>query len=65
MKILKIILCWLLIAVFSNNLAFAENLKVGSRGAEVKKMQNALISRGYNVGKFKADGVLGVPNKRI
>lgn len=59
MKILKIILCWLLIAVFSNNLAFAENLKIGSKGAEVKKMQNALISRGYNVGRFQADGIFG------
>lgn len=63
MKMLKIILCWLLIAVFSNNLAFAENLKVGSRGAEVKKMQNALISKGYSVGKFKAYGVLGKSTK--
>ena len=63
MKILKIILCWLLITVFSSNLAFAENLKMGSKGAEVKKMQNALISKGYSVGKFKADGVFGKSTK--
>lgn len=35
------------------------NLSIGSSGEEVKKLQNALISAGYNVGSTGADGVFG------
>lgn len=35
------------------------NLRIGSSGDEVKKLQNALISAGYNVGSTGADGVFG------
>ncbi len=37
------------------------NLKTGSSGPEVRKLQQALIKDGYDVGNTKADGVLG-PN---
>lgn len=35
------------------------NLKYGSKGDEVKKLQETLISAGYDVGKAGADGILG------
>ena len=35
------------------------NLSIGSKGEEVKKLQNALISAGYSVGNTGADGVFG------
>lgn len=35
------------------------NLKYGSTGDDVVKLQNALIEAGYNVGSTKADGVFG------
>lgn len=35
------------------------NLKQGSSGSDVKKMQQALIDAGYNVGSTGADGVFG------
>ena len=35
------------------------NLKNGSSGSEVKKLQETLISKGYDVGSTGADGVLG------
>ena len=35
------------------------NLKQGMSGSEVEKLQNALISKGYDVGKTGADGVFG------
>ena len=35
------------------------NLKYGSSGDDVKKLQEALIGAGYDVGKTGADGVLG------
>ena len=35
------------------------NLKYGSSGEEVKKLQNALIDAGYDVGSTGADGVFG------
>lgn len=37
----------------------ATNLKQGSSGSEVKKMQEALIEAGYDVGGTGADGVFG------
>lgn len=37
----------------------ANNLKYGSSGDDVKKLQNALVSAGYDVGKSGADGVYG------
>ena len=39
----------------------AVNLKTGSSGSDVKKLQQELINAGYNVGKAGADGVYG-PN---
>lgn len=44
-----------------SNIAFAENLKMGSKGGEVKKAQEKLISRGYNVGR--PDGIFGKNTK--
>ena len=35
------------------------NLKVGSTGDDVKKLQETLIEKGYDVGGTKADGVFG------
>lgn len=35
------------------------NLKFGSTGSEVEKLQNALIEAGYDVGSTKADGIFG------
>jgi hypothetical protein len=35
------------------------NLKTGSSGSDVKKLQNALVAAGYDVGKTGADGVYG------
>ena len=35
------------------------NLKQGSSGTEVEKLQNALIEKGYDVGSTGADGVFG------
>ena len=35
------------------------NLKYGSSGDDVKKLQEALVGAGYDVGKTGADGVLG------
>ena len=35
------------------------NLKVGSSGSDVEKLQQALIKAGYNVGNTGADGVYG------
>ena len=35
------------------------NLKKGSTGSDVKKLQETLIEKGYNVGGTGADGVLG------
>lgn len=35
------------------------NLKVGSSGKDVKKLQEELIAKGYDVGGTKADGVFG------
>ena len=35
------------------------NLSIGSRGDDVKKLQNALIKANYNVGSTGADGVFG------
>ena len=35
------------------------NLKYGSSGTDVEKLQNALIEAGYDVGKTGADGVFG------
>ena len=35
------------------------NLKNGSSGSEVEKLQNMLISAGYDVGKSGADGIFG------
>lgn len=35
------------------------NLKVGSSGSDVEKLQQALIKAGYDVGKTGADGVYG------
>ena len=35
------------------------NLKYGSSGSEVEKLQNALIDAGYDVGSTGADGVFG------
>ena len=35
------------------------NLKYGSSGSDVEKLQNALISAGYDVGSTGADGVFG------
>ena len=35
------------------------NLKYGSQGEDVKKLQQALIDNGYNVGKTGADGIVG------
>lgn len=35
------------------------NLKVGSSGSDVEKLQQALIKAGYDVGKAGADGVYG------
>ena len=40
-------------------MASVTNLKNGSSGSEVKKLQQALIKAGYDVGKTGADGVLG------
>jgi hypothetical protein len=40
-------------------MANVTNLRNGSKGAEVKKLQQALIKAGYDVGKTGADGVLG------
>ena len=40
-------------------MANVTNLRNGSKGAEVKKLQQALIKDGYDVGKAGADGVLG------
>lgn len=37
----------------------ANKLKYGSSGDDVKKLQNALVSAGYDVGKSGADGVYG------
>ena len=35
------------------------NLKYGSSGSDVEKLQNALIDKGYDVGSTGADGVFG------
>ena len=35
------------------------NLKTGSSGSEVKKLQEALVAAGYDVGKTGADGIFG------
>ena len=35
------------------------NLKIGSSGEEVKKLQEKLIAEGYDVGSTKADGIYG------
>ena len=35
------------------------NLQYGSRGADVSKLQNALINLGYSVGSTGADGIFG------
>ena len=35
------------------------NLKTGSSGSDVKKLQQALVAAGYDVGKTGADGVFG------
>ena len=40
-------------------MALLKNLLSGSVGSEVKKVQQALIDAGYNVGKTGADGVFG------
>lgn len=40
-------------------MANVTNLSNGSKGSEVKKLQEALINAGYDVGKTGADGVLG------
>lgn len=40
-------------------MASVTNLRYGSSGSEVKKLQEALISAGYDVGSSGADGVLG------
>ena len=40
-------------------MASVTNLSKGSSGSEVKKLQEALINAGYDVGKTGADGVLG------
>ena len=40
-------------------MANVTNLRNGSTGSEVKKLQQALIDAGYDVGKSGADGVLG------
>ncbi len=40
-------------------MANVTNLSKGSSGSDVKKLQQALISAGYNVGSTGADGVLG------
>lgn len=40
-------------------MANVTNLKNGSSGSDVKKLQEALIAAGYDVGKTGADGVLG------
>ena len=37
----------------------AVNLKTGSSGSDVKKLQQELINAGYNVGKTGADGIYG------
>ena len=44
-------------------MATYSNLTVGSRGDEVKKMQQALISAGYDVGSSGADGIYGANTK--
>ena len=36
-----------------------ENLKIGSSGSDVEKLQKALIDAGYDVGGTGADGILG------
>lgn len=38
-------------------------LKVGSRGENVRRVQNRLIALGYSVGKYGADGVFGSSTK--
>ena len=40
------------------------NLKYGSSGSDVKKMQEALITAGYNVGSTGADGVFGTNTQK-
>ena len=40
-------------------MANVTNLSVGSSGSDVKKLQEALINAGYDVGSTGADGVLG------
>ena len=37
----------------------ATNLKQGSSGSDVKKLQQTLIEKGYDVGGTGADGVFG------
>ena len=40
-------------------MATVTNLSTGSKGSDVKKLQQALIDAGYDVGKTGADGVFG------
>lgn len=40
------------------------NLKTGSKGNDVKKVQDALINAGYSVGKAGADGIYGPDTTR-
>ena len=40
-------------------MATYRNLSIGSSGEEVRKLQNALINAGYNVGSTGADGKYG------
>ena len=63
MYYLKKVLCLLFVLMLGSNVAFAENLKIGSKGGEVKQVQEKLISKGYGVGKSGADGLFGKNTK--
>ncbi len=41
-----------------------KTLQVGSTGEDVKKLQNALVSAGYDVGKTGADGIYGANTQK-
>ncbi|MDQ5984264.1 MAG: hypothetical protein RUMPE_01317 [Eubacteriales bacterium SKADARSKE-1] len=66
MKIFKKLLCLvLLMGVGSSNVAFADHLQVGSRGAHVKEVQQSLDKKGYKGNnKLRIDGIFGEETQR-